>query len=200
VKVTAPVAPKFLGDADWKIYHLPECRYAKFIDESKKVPFASAAEARAKDYIPCKVCKPELPGGSVATGKTPKTVDVNNKGDKPVALPLKDVVVPFKYKLVESTPDVERGVVRIDVVVDVEKPLSNNKDILLLAQKLVVQEAGKRAVNSVSIAMRSAADSKKWVCMVDWAPWGVLTRANEVKTGDYSNHKFYIYLNGYLKR
>ena len=56
-----PAAPAFIGDAQWKRYHRPDCKYVGAIAEGKRVPFATAAEAFDKGFIPCKFCNPEVP-------------------------------------------------------------------------------------------------------------------------------------------
>ncbi len=56
-----PVAPAFIGDAQYKRYHKLDCKYVATIAADKKVEFASAAEAFDKGFIPCKVCNPEVP-------------------------------------------------------------------------------------------------------------------------------------------
>ena len=57
--VSTPVAPAVVGDAEWKRYHRGDCKYVEAIREDKKIPFASAAEAFDRGYIPCKVCNPD---------------------------------------------------------------------------------------------------------------------------------------------
>lgn len=79
-KVPKPVEPAFTGDAEYKFYHRRDCKLVQFIGEGKKVLFASASEAFDKGFIPCKVCKPEVPG-TPTVGKTPEDLPkaVSNK-------------------------------------------------------------------------------------------------------------------------
>ena len=82
VTVSKPVEPRFIGDSEWKRYHRPDCKYVKFIDESKKVSFASASDAFSQGYIPCKVCKPDLP---TVAGNTTKPVGPSDTVKPPLA-------------------------------------------------------------------------------------------------------------------
>jgi hypothetical protein len=87
VKVSKPVEPAFVGDSEWKQYHRLDCKYAKLIDESKRVSFASASEAFDKGYIPCKVCKPDAPPAQIAENPA-RPVGVSDgpkESPKPVA-------------------------------------------------------------------------------------------------------------------
>ncbi len=69
--IAPPTAPKFVGDAQFKFYHRPDCKLVASIAEGKKVAFNSAREAFDKGYIPCKVCTPEPPGPRVETVAPP---------------------------------------------------------------------------------------------------------------------------------
>ena len=51
-------AKKYVGSKQSDKYHLPTCEWALKIKQSNEIWFSSAAEARAKHYEPCKVCKP----------------------------------------------------------------------------------------------------------------------------------------------
>ena len=61
-KVEPPAAPALIGDGAYMIYHRPECKLVAFIAAEKKSAFATATAAFDRGFIPCKVCKPELPG------------------------------------------------------------------------------------------------------------------------------------------
>jgi hypothetical protein len=122
--------------------------------------------------------------------------------EKPVSLPVEDVNVGFPFTMVEREDVQESGVLRVELTVEVGRPL-RRPDVMVLAQKLVAAETRRRKVNAVSIFMRSKVESNtllKWVCMVDWAPYGNLTRANEVPAGDYRTHQFNIFDQGFFKR
>jgi hypothetical protein len=219
---TAPVAQaqprgQFIGRSDWNRYHRLNCKYAQRIEDDKQVWFATPEDAFAKGYIPCKICKPpmpgmaqEEPGNQTNTGNhttptdpaTPKPVAPKPKPEAPISLPVKDVAVDFPYDTIDREVINEKGVIRVEFTVEVDAPLAR-ESVLKLAQKLVAGETAKQAINSVSIFMRSKVKSDrmlKWVCMVDWAPYGNLTRANEVTAGDYRTHKFSIFDQGFFKR
>ncbi len=55
---TAGSGGKYLGSKNSHIYHYPGCKWAMKIKADNAVWFASAAEARAAGYRPCRVCKP----------------------------------------------------------------------------------------------------------------------------------------------
>ncbi|HJX03750.1 MAG TPA: Ada metal-binding domain-containing protein [Dehalococcoidia bacterium] len=56
---TGPASEKmYVGSINSNKYHLPECKWAKEIIPSNQIWFSSRAEAEAKGYVPCKVCKP----------------------------------------------------------------------------------------------------------------------------------------------
>lgn len=58
-KFTAPVSTRlYVGSKNSDKYHRPSCEWAKKISPANEVWFSSAADARAKGYVPCKVCKP----------------------------------------------------------------------------------------------------------------------------------------------
>jgi hypothetical protein len=48
----------YVGSIKSNKYHLPDCKWAKEISPSNQIWFSSRAEAEAKGYVPCKVCKP----------------------------------------------------------------------------------------------------------------------------------------------
>lgn len=192
---------RYVGRSDWNRYHRLNCKYAQKMLPEKKVFFKSAGEAISKGYVPCKICKPPMSaGGDTGSGKsTPSPV---KHTEKPVYLPVKDVSVPFPFNIVAREVVTERGVIRVEFTVDVEKPIQRD-DVLRLARKIVAGEIRKRKINSVSIFMRTKVNSRKslkWVCMVDWAPYGDLVRANEVTTGDYRTHQFNIFDQGVFRR
>jgi len=211
-----PAKPEyqFVGDTRYRRYHLPDCRHVGYIEPDKRVLCASAEEAFAKGLVPCKVCNPPVPE-TRSVAETPRTQPKPGPGpapgpgpkprpptrtEPPVALPVKDVDVPFEYWVISNNPDTYKGVTQVDLVVEVKRPLQKD-NILLLAQKLVAAETRKQNINAVSIFLRTRVDrtsSIKWVCMVEWAPYGNLTRANEVKPGDYKTHKFSIYQQGFF--
>jgi len=209
-KPTPPVREpnyKFVGDARYRRYHRPNCRHVSYIAPDKRVLLVSASEAFAKGFVPCKVCNPPVPDEEPRTVERP-TPDRKpqpkpkppRRAEKPVALPVKDVDVPFKYWILSNKPDTYRGVIQVDMVVEVLRPLQK-KDILKLAQKLVAGETRKQHINAVSLFLRTRVDrssSIKWVCMIEWAPFGNLIRASEVKAGDYRTHKFSIYQQGFF--
>lgn len=179
-------AARFIGDNRYHMYHRPNCKTLSFLEDADKFSLASAEEASRKGLIPCKVCQPEPP--RIATQPDAKPP----KPDGPVSLPIKDVEVPFPFTVTSRDVIVEKGVVRVEFEVDVDKPLSGG-DVLLLAQKLVAQEIAKQPVNAVSLFVHTnpkRGSMVKWVGSADWAPYGNLTRAAEVKAGDYRTHKF----------
>ncbi|HUW58900.1 MAG TPA: Ada metal-binding domain-containing protein [Planctomycetota bacterium] len=198
-----PTTPqyRYVGRSDWNRYHRPNCKYALNVPEDKKISFASAADARAKGYIPCKICRPPVPSADDPTpATTPSTTPVH-RPVKPVSLPIEDVNVPFPFQVKDSEAIIEKGVIRVEVTVEVEKPL-NRDNILLLSRKLVAAETRKQPVNAVSIIMQkktTARDPIKWICWVDWAPYGNLVRASEVKPGDYRTHQFDIFQHGTIQ-
>ena len=49
---------KFVGSVKSNKYHLPSCEWAQKISPSNEIWFSSAEEAKAKGYVPCKVCNP----------------------------------------------------------------------------------------------------------------------------------------------
>jgi len=195
---------QFIGDAKYKKYHRPGCRYVGHIQDGYRVRLASAEDARNKGYIPCKVCRPALALRAERTAPTDPTVKPvprpQPKPEKPVKLVVKDVNVPFKFEIIKNEPETYRGVVQVHVTVEVLKPLQRG-DILLLSRKLVAAVTREREVNAVSIFMRSKKNRRsgiRWICMAEWAPYGNLTRASEVNTGDYANHQFRIYQMGFF--
>ena len=193
-------AHKFVGRSDWNRYHRPECKYAQRTPQDKKVFFASAEEAWSKGYIPCKICKPEAPRRQTARPVSPKPRPVQ-RPERPVSLPIQDVSVSFPFRVVERDEIAEKGVIRVEITAEVEKPLQK-RDILRLAQKLVAAEIRKKDINAVSIIMQKKTtprDSLKWVCWVDWAPYGNLVRASEVVAGDYRTHQFDVFQHGTLR-
>jgi len=48
----------YVGSANSNVYHYPTCASAQRINPSNLVTFSSAADAQAKGYRPCKVCRP----------------------------------------------------------------------------------------------------------------------------------------------
>jgi micrococcal nuclease len=51
-------AKKYVGSKNSTKYHLPSCSWAKEISTENQVWFYSVADAQAKGYVPCGVCKP----------------------------------------------------------------------------------------------------------------------------------------------
>lgn len=49
---------RYFGSDTTHIFCFPTCRYNKTLTKEHKVGFGSEAEARAKGYRPCKVCRP----------------------------------------------------------------------------------------------------------------------------------------------
>ena len=211
---TSPTAPattgRFVGDPEWKQYHRPDCKRTVFIDPSRKKLFATPEEAFAAGYIPCKVCRPGVPAARVSAPVSPvdtKNPPTKNPVNPPpkkttdiISLPIKDVQVPFEFKVASRDVVNERGSIRVEYEVDVQKPLMKG-DVLLLAQKIVAQETAKGPVNAVTMTIRldpKTPSMLKWICVVDWAPWGILSRAGEIRTGDYKNHSFNIYDQGFF--
>lgn len=198
--------PRFIGRKDWNRYHRLNCKYVSLMPEENRVYFTSAADAWEKSYIPCKICKPPVPQSDVPDTPEPMTARTEPKPIKPteapVDLPVTDVHIDFPYTLVDHEVIVEEGIIRVELTVEVNRPLQR-ANVLALARKLVAAETRKGKINSVSIFMRTKVESRsllKWVCMVDWAPYGNLTRANEVKAGDYRTHKFSIFDQGFFRR
>lgn len=48
----------YVGSVKSDKYHYPTCRHAKDINLGNEIWFDSVDEAKAKGYVPCKVCKP----------------------------------------------------------------------------------------------------------------------------------------------
>ncbi|NLL19109.1 MAG: MBL fold metallo-hydrolase, partial [Clostridia bacterium] len=48
----------YVGSIKSDKYHYPNCRHAESIQPVNKIWFKTKAEAEAKGYVPCKVCKP----------------------------------------------------------------------------------------------------------------------------------------------
>jgi hypothetical protein len=212
---------RFVGDNRYKMYHRPECRHVSLLPRERRTLLSSEAEAWSRGFIPCKVCKPPLP--RVARAETepeqpppettkaptpspptwrPTRVDptVPAKAEAPIELKVEDVDVPFEFKVVKSVPDVYRGVVQVDITVDTNRALQRD-EVLSLARKLVAAAIRERKVNAISMFMRTDPKLRltvKWVCTVEWAPYGSLSRATEVQPGDYRNHKFRIYQMGFF--
>ena len=201
VKVSTPVAKGFVGDSKYLVYHRPDCRRVRLIDIPNKVAFATVDEAFARNYIPCKTCDPGLPNGvtEVPSRPGPKTTDTRTSsgGPKPVSAAIQDVTVPFPYDVFSRDPINERGVIRIEFEVNVLRKLTSD-EVVLLARKLVAQETAKGPISAVSLLVHTdrAKTSIRWLAMIDWAPFGVLTRAGERKPGDYKDHQFNIYDQG----
>ncbi|KPJ52201.1 MAG: hypothetical protein AMS16_06700 [Planctomycetes bacterium DG_58] len=199
-----PTVPeyRYIGRSDWNRYHRPNCKYAMNMPEDKKVFFTSAADAIAKGYIPCKICRPPVPSSDslTPTVSRPKPT-TSGRPAKPIRLPVKDVTVSFPFKVLDREVIADKGVIRIELTAEVEKPL-NRDNILLLARKLVAAEIKKQAINAVSILMQkktTTTDPIKWICWVDWAPYGNLVRASEVVAGDYHTHQFDIFQHGTIQ-
>ncbi len=53
-----PSTGKYVGSKNSNIYHRPSCQWAQKISKSNEIWFSSIADAEAKGYRPCKVCKP----------------------------------------------------------------------------------------------------------------------------------------------
>ena len=51
-------ATRFVGSVKSDKYHYPSCQWAKKISQKNEIWFSSTNEAKAKGYVPCKVCKP----------------------------------------------------------------------------------------------------------------------------------------------
>jgi len=49
---------KYVGSANSKKYHNPDCKWAKKISPKNVVTFKTAQDALEAGYVPCKVCKP----------------------------------------------------------------------------------------------------------------------------------------------
>lgn len=48
----------YVGSLQSNKYHYPSCEWAKKIKTNNEIWFADTAEAKAKGYVPCGVCKP----------------------------------------------------------------------------------------------------------------------------------------------
>jgi prophage DNA circulation protein len=57
-KAAAAVSNELVGNSGSKICHRADCRDASKISAAHRVSFASAADAQAKGYRACKICKP----------------------------------------------------------------------------------------------------------------------------------------------
>ena len=51
-------AKKYVGSNQSNKYHYPSCEWAQKIKSANEIRFKSIAEALAKGYVACKVCKP----------------------------------------------------------------------------------------------------------------------------------------------
>ncbi len=81
-----------------------------------------------------------------------------------------------------------RKVARVSMVSGMTKA-----DIEWIAQDVVEQITSQQPVNAVGIFIYHNGDNYFGSARisVDWAPYGDWTRANEVTTGDYSNHQYH---------
>jgi hypothetical protein len=121
---------------------------------------------------------------------------------KPVSIPVQDVAVDFPYNVLEREVTKDDGAVIVEFVVEVDRILAR-EDALKLAQKIVAGEVKQTKVNAINVTLRrrvTEAKGFKWFCVIDWAPYGNLTRAYEVRSGDYSNHQFSILMQGVYNR
>lgn len=55
---TSSSSGQFVGSKKSDKYHYPSCQWAKQILPQNEIWFSSVADAKAKGYVPCKVCKP----------------------------------------------------------------------------------------------------------------------------------------------
>ena len=198
---------KFIGRSDHNRYHKPTCKYAQRILKreklkDKQVFFNTAGDTVKKGYIPCRICKPPLPPATSYADAGSNTKPRGGKPrSRPISLPIKDVKLSFPFAVIEHEVVKDVGVITIEITAEVNKPLQKD-NILLLARKLVAAETKKQRVNAVSIFIRlkvRSGRSVKWFCQVDWAPWGNPVRASEVRPGDYRNHQFNIYQQGFFE-
>ena len=49
---------KYVGSINSNKYHYPSCKWAKEIHSKNMVKFKDRDDAKARGYVPCKVCKP----------------------------------------------------------------------------------------------------------------------------------------------
>jgi hypothetical protein len=129
------------------------------------------------------------PAPSDVTPTTPRPDPPLQPETDPGRLPLRDVQVPFAFKLVDRYAKVDRGYVEVDFTVDVSR-LFTSDDALKVAQKVVFDEIRQHKISAASIIVRAAPGMPKAVVMIDWAPFGNLARAQGCKPGDYRNHRF----------
>jgi hypothetical protein len=54
----AEVEGKYVGSKSSNKYHYPTCKFVRWISPGNLIKFKSAAEARARRYVPCPTCKP----------------------------------------------------------------------------------------------------------------------------------------------
>jgi predicted Zn finger-like uncharacterized protein len=58
-----------IGNSDTFIFHHPDCRYARQINDDKAIWFESLDYALYDRYKPCKICRPQLPYRVLNTGR-----------------------------------------------------------------------------------------------------------------------------------
>jgi hypothetical protein len=193
--------PTYVGSTDWDRYHLPSCKHARDIPADKVIWFNSVAEARAKNYVPCKVCNPPASDdgeGIISVTPSKRVADPPLvRETNPGAVPVQDVQVSFTYKVIDRRVKRDKSLVEVDFEVEMSKVFTR-EDALKVAQKLVYGEIKQNKISAASIFVHTPPGMVKCVCLVEWAPYGNLARAGEVKAGDYRNHRFTIELQGFL--
>jgi flagellar biosynthesis protein FlhF len=63
-------SPGFVANRSSDLYHRPHCKWVRKIKTENLMRFASAAEAEARHFIPCRNCSPELPNAGDVAGPT----------------------------------------------------------------------------------------------------------------------------------
>ena len=56
--IRAPIPGMYVGDKMSKKYHLSSCELVNNIQDANRMFFSSVANALARGYTPCKLCKP----------------------------------------------------------------------------------------------------------------------------------------------
>lgn len=100
-----------------------------------------------------------------------------------------------RYSIAQMEDVSFAGCKRIRARVNVDAPRRLTEDEVQTVAKSIVDEVtAEEPVNALSILMYDTPNTTGvyTLASVDWAPYGDWSRANEVRTGDYSKHKFHV--------
>jgi len=139
------------------------------------------------------------PPSSEATLSTSSPRETGGSGISPAGVSSQEEVSVPAFHL-HGTRDVSFSVcVRLvaDVVLQKEEALSDEQ-LIHIAQQVVNSIISTKRVNAISVAFwgpESSIGQGLAAAVVEWAPEGLWEKADTVKSGDYSKHRFRVYVN-----